>query len=297
MTNEPVLVIGGTGKTGRRVVAGLKERGVAVRVASRSSEQRFDWLDESTWGPALEGVGAVYAVPLEGVPVPRSFTGLAASSGVGRIVLLSARGVDVPGYYGDGGTADEKADAAKADEEEADGVASHLQGERAVRDSGLEWTILRPGWFAQNFSEGLFLDSLLAGELRLPVADGAATFVDLEDVAAVAVAALTEDGHTGQVYEMSGPRAVNLETAVAEIAGATGRPIRYVPVTVDRFTAELRQEGLSAEDAELWAAALNPIRRGLEAKISDGVRRALGRDPRDFTEFVKDAAAAGAWRG
>ncbi|MEU2510623.1 NAD(P)H-binding protein [Streptomyces syringium] len=293
MTNEPVLVIGGTGKTGRRVVAGLKERGVAVRVASRSSEQRFDWLDESTWGPALEGVGAVYAVPLDGVPVPRSFTGLAASSGARRIVLLSARGVDVPGYYGDG----EKADEEKADGEGADGVASHLQGERAVRDSGLEWTILRPGWFAQNFSEGLFLDSLLAGELRLPVADGAATFVDLEDVAAVAVAALTEDGHIGQVYEMSGPRAVDLETAVGEIAEATGRRIRYVPVTIDRFTAELRQEGLSAEDAELWAAALNPIRRGLEAKVSDGVRRALGRDPRDFTEFVRDAAAAGAWRG
>ncbi|MEV6779147.1 NAD(P)H-binding protein [Streptomyces syringium] len=291
MTNEPVLVIGGTGKTGRRVVAGLTERGVAVRVASRGSEQRFDWLDESTWGPALEGVGAVYAVPLEGVPVPRSFTELAAGSGVRRIVLLSARGVDVPGYYGDGEAADEK----KADEE--DGVASHLQGEHAVRDSGLEWTILRPGWFAQNFSEGLFLDPLLAGELRLPVADGAATFVDLEDVAAVAVAALTEHGHTGQVYEMSGPRAVDLETAVAEIAEATGRRIRYVPVTVDRFTAELRQEGLSAEDAEVWAAALNPIRRGLEAKVSDGVRRALGRDPRDFTEFVTDAAAAGAWRG
>ncbi|WP_370423359.1 NAD(P)H-binding protein [Streptomyces sp. QH1-20] len=293
MTNEPVLVIGGTGKTGRRVVAGLTERGVAVRVASRSSEQRFDWLDESTWGPALEGVGAVYAVPLEGVPVPRSFTELAARSGVRRIVLLSARGVDVPGYYGDG----EATDGEKADEEEAEGAASHLQGEQVVRDSGLEWTILRPGWFAQNFSEGLFLDSLLAGELRLPVADGAATFVDLADVAAVAVAALTEDGHTGQVYEMSGPRAVDLETAVAEIAEATGRRIRYVPVTVDRFTAELRQEGLSAEDAELWAAALNPIRRGLEAKISDGVRRALGRDPRDFTEFVTDAAAAGAWRG
>ncbi|MGI5532046.1 NAD(P)H-binding protein [Streptomyces syringium] len=292
MTNEPVLVIGGTGKTGRRVVAGLKERGVAVRVASRSSEQRFDWLDESTWGPALEGVGAVYAVPLEGVAVSRSFTGLARRSGVKRIVLLSARGVDVPGYYEDGEAADEK----KAVGEEA-GVASHLQGEGAVRDSGLEWTILRPGWFAQNFSEGLFLDALLAGELRLPVADGAATFVDLEDVAAVAVAALTEEGHTGQVYEMSGPRAVNLETAVAEIAEATGRPIRYVPVTVDRFTAELRQEGLSAEDAQLWAAALNPIRRGLEAKVSDGVRRALGRDPRDFAEFVKDAAAAGAWRG
>ncbi|MFF5127132.1 NAD(P)H-binding protein [Streptomyces syringium] len=292
MTNEPVLVIGGTGKTGRRVVAGLKERGVAVRVASRSSEQRFDWLDESTWGPALEGVGAVYAVPLEGVAVSRSFTGLARRSGVKRIVLLSARGVDVPGYYEDGEAADEK----KAVGEEA-AVASHLQGEGAVRDSGLEWTILRPGWFAQNFSEGLFLDALLAGELRLPVADGAATFVDLEDVAAVAVAALTEEGHTGQVYEMSGPRAVNLETAVAEIAEATGRPIRYVPVTVDRFTAELRQEGLSAEDAQLWAAALNPIRRGLEAKVSDGVRRALGRDPRDFAEFVKDAAAAGAWRG
>ncbi|MFI8812614.1 MULTISPECIES: NAD(P)H-binding protein [unclassified Streptomyces] len=281
MTKRTVLVIGGTGKTGRRVVARLREQGVEARVASRSSEIPFDWTDPGTWERALDGVTAVYIVPYDISPSPTpALVERAVASGVRRLVLLSARGVDVPGYFG----------AAY------DGNGPHVQSEDAVRASGVEWTILRPGWFAQNFSEGIFLDGVTGGELALPTGDGTAAFVDAEDIAAVAVAALTEDGHQGQVYELSGTRALGIADVLAEIAGVTGVRARYVPVEEDEFRAGLVAQGFPAEEAEVWTDALKPIRTSKEAPVVDGVRRALGRAPRDFTDFVRDAAAGGAWQ-
>ncbi|WP_185909287.1 NAD(P)H-binding protein [Streptomyces sp. WAC01280] len=278
MTKHPILVTGGTGTTGSRVVSRLRAQGIPVRVASRSGEPPFDWHDRTTWDSALEGVKAVYLVPLDGRLLTRPFVERAARLGVERVVLLSGRGVDVPGYSGEANLAG----------------ATHVDGESAVRDSGLSWTILRPAWFAQNFSEGVFRDAVVAGELRLPAGDGAASFTDANDIAAVAVASLTEDGHDGQTYELSGPRALTIAEAVAEISAATGRPLRYVPLSPGEFIAELIGEGWSAAEAEDYAEAVSPIRRGMDSGISDGVRRALGRPPRDFTEYV--AAAVSAWR-
>ncbi|MDW4913121.1 NAD(P)H-binding protein [Streptomyces californicus] len=277
----PVLVTGGTGKTGRRVVDRLRELGVETRAASRSGETRFDWADPATWGPALDGAAAVYIVPLDTSPSPTTaFVEQAVASGVRRLVLLSARGVDVPGYFGDG--------------HEVGGP--HGEGERALRASGVEWTILRPGWFAQNFSEGVFLDSVRAGELALPTGDGKAAFVDADDIAAVAVAALTEDGHAGQEYGLSGPRALGMADVLDEIAKATGKRAAYVPVEASVFRAGLvADQGFTDEEAGLWTDALIPITTSREAPVLDGVRRALGREPRDFTDFVRDAAARGAW--
>ncbi len=278
MTKHPILVTGGTGTTGSRVVSRLRAQGAPVRVASRSGEPPFDWHDRTTWDSALEGVKAVYLVPLDGRLLTRPFVERAARLGVERVVLLSGRGVDVPGYSGEANLAG----------------ATHVDGESAVRDSGLSWTILRPAWFAQNFSEGVFRDAVVAGELRLPAGDGAASFTDADDIAAVAVASLTEDGHDGQTYELSGPRALTIAEAVAEISEATGRSLRYVPLSPGEFIAELIGEGWSAAEAEDYAEAVSPIRRGMDSGISDGVRRALGRPPRDFTEYV--AAAVSAWR-
>ncbi len=278
MTKHPILVTGGTGTTGSRVVSRLRAQGAPVRVASRSGEPPFDWHDRTTWDSALEGVQAVYLVPLDGRLLTRPFVERAAQLGVERVVLLSGRGVDVPGYSGEANLAG----------------ATHVDGESAVRESGLSWTILRPAWFAQNFSEGVFRDAVVAGELRLPAGDGAASFTDADDIAAVAVASLTEDGHDGQTYELSGPRALTIAEAVAEISEATGRSLRYVPLSPGEFIAELIGEGWSAAEAEDYAEAVSPIRRGMDSGISDGVRRALGRPPRDFTEYV--AAAVSAWR-
>ncbi|MGW1021410.1 SDR family NAD(P)-dependent oxidoreductase, partial [Streptomyces niveus] len=125
---------------------------------------------------------------------------------------------------------------------------------------------------------------------------GAASFVDADDIAAVAVAALTEDGHDGRTYELSGPRALTIDQALAEISAATGREIRYVPLSPGEFMAELREQGLSAAEAADIAESLSPLRRGLDSHVSDGVRRVLGREPRDFGDFVKSAAARGLWR-
>ncbi|MGF1339574.1 NAD(P)H-binding protein [Streptomyces flavovirens] len=279
-TGNTVLVLGGTGKTGRRTVARLRERGVETRAASRSGETTFDWADRATWRVALDGVDAVYIVPLDTSPSPTpAFVAQAVASGVRRLVLLSARGVDVPGYFGPS----------------YEGGGPHLESESAVRSSGVAWTILRPGWFAQNFSEGVFLDGVRGGELALPTGDGAAAFVDADDIAAVAVAALTEEGHDGEVYELSGPRALRIADALDEIAKVTGVRAVHVPARKSAFRAELVAQGMSEEEAALWIDAMEPIRTSREAPVTDGVRRALGRPPRDFADFARDAAAAGAW--
>ncbi|MFJ1799183.1 NAD(P)H-binding protein [Streptomyces sp. NPDC088180] len=277
---EPVLVIGGTGKTGRRVVARLRERGVETRAASRSGDTLFDWADPTTWAAALDGVATVYITPLDTTPSPTpAFVEQAVAGGVRRLVLLSARGTDVPGFFGPG---------------YEDG-GPHGEGERAVRASGVTWTILRPGWFAQNFSEGVFLDAVRAGELALPTGDGKAAFVDADDIAEVAVAALTEDGHAGQEYGLSGPRALGMDEVLDEIAKETGKRAAYVRVDTDAFRAGLVAQGFDDVEAGLWTDALRPITTSAEAPVLDGVRRALGREPRDFAAFVRDAAARGAW--
>ncbi|MFJ5646267.1 NAD(P)H-binding protein [Streptomyces sp. NPDC093223] len=273
-----VLVLGGTGKTGRRVVARLRALGVETHAASRSGDRPFDWSAPGTWRAALSGVDAVYIVGPEGSPSPTpAFVEQAVESGVRRLVLLSARGVDSPGHLS-----------------EAVG-APHRESEAAVRASGVAWTILRPGWFAQNFSEGVFLDGVRGGELALPTGDGTAAFIDADDIAAVAVAALTEDGHGGKVYELSGPRALSISDVLDEIAKVTGVRASYVPVDPTAYQAGLVAQGMHTEDAKVWTEAMEPILTSLEAPLTDGVRQALGRPPRDFADFARAAAAAGAW--
>jgi uncharacterized protein YbjT (DUF2867 family) len=279
MSIHPILVTGATGKSGRRVIGRLRAKGLAVRAAARNGEHVFDWTDRGTWDAALEGVRSIYIVQLDGTKLVRPFIERAMRHGVRRIVLASGRGIDMPDYAKD-----------------SSGVLEGIvDSEAAVRESGLEWTISRPGWFAQNFSEGFFADAIRAGELRLPASDGAASFVDAEDIAAVVVAALTEDRHAGQIYELSGPRAVTLTEAVATISEATGRKIRYVPLSVEDYVAELVQQGLPPTDAETFANVIEPLREGKDEYVSDGVRRALGHPPRTFAEFAKSTAAAGGW--
>ncbi|MCX4987086.1 NAD(P)H-binding protein [Streptomyces sp. NBC_00572] len=278
MTDTTVLVLGGTGKTGRRVVNRLKERGATVRAASRSGDVRFDWDDTSTWEPALAGVDVAYLVDAQDKPgawdaeaALRELSGLAVAGGVRRLVLLQARVT------------------------EPVGGKSLIAGERAVQESGAEWTVLRPNWFFQNFDEGVLLDGVRAGELSLPAGSGREPFVDTEDVAAVAVEALLGDGHAGQTYELSGARALTLDEAVKEIAQATGRDIRYVPVEHQAYVDELVSYDVPADYALFVADLVAQIRDNKNATPTDTVRRVLGREPRDFSDFVKDAAARGVW--
>ncbi len=275
-TTRPVLVTGATGMTGRRVLSQLRERGVETRAASRSSAWAFDWSDPTTWDRVLRSAGAVYLVQNDLDPRTPEFVQRAVALGVDRIVQLSARGVDGPAYFEGGGE-----------------PPAHLLGERAVKASGLEWTILRPGWFSQNFGEGLLVDGVRAGVLRLPTADGATTWIDAEDIAAVAAAALTEPGHQGRTYELGGPRALTMAEAAAEISRALGRTLRYEPISEEEYAKGLVAEGWSEAAAGEMVVALSAIRRDLEAKVSTGVQEALGREPRDFSDYVARTFHAG----
>ena len=270
--SKPTLVLGGTGKTGRRVADRLTARGLPVRIGSRSGVPPFDWEDRSTWAPALDGAGAVYLSYYPDLAVPgaveaaAAFAELAVRSGVPRIVLLSGRG-----------------------EPEAE------RAEEAVRATGAELTILRSTWFMQNFSEDYMLEHVLSGEIRLPAGDVPTPFLDIDDLADVAAAALTDDRHIGRLYELTGPHSLTFADAAAVIAAASGRQVRYVPVTIEEHAAELLGHGVPPEVVELLTYLFGEIVDGRNASTTEGVAQALGRAPRDFAGYASTAAAAGAW--
>ena len=266
------LVVNGTGKTGRRVVERLQKRGVPVRVGSRSGDPPFDWEDPTTWAPALEGVQAAYVSYYPDLAAPGApeaigaFARVAMDTGTRRLVLLSGRG-----------------------EEEAQ------RSEVMLQESGADWTIVRCSWFAQNFSESVFLEPVLAGEVALPADEVPEPFVDVDDVADVAAAALSEDGHVGKLYELTGPRALTFAEAVAEISRAAGRDIRYVPVDLESFAAAMAEDDVPADVITFLGFLFGEVLDGRNVEVTDGVQRALGRPARDFAEFARDAAATGVW--
>jgi uncharacterized protein YbjT (DUF2867 family) len=270
--NGTTVVLGGTGKTGRKVAERLEARGLPVRIGSRSGTPPFEWGDRSTWGPVLEDAGAVYVTYFPDLTVPgaaddiRALASAALAAGARRLVMLSGRG-----------------------EEEAQVCEQELIG------SGAEWTILRSSWFMQNFSEDFLRDGVMDGTLAIPAGDVPEPFADTGDVADVAVAALTEDGHAGEIYEITGPRALTFAEAAAEIGAATGRDIAFVPVPVEEYTAVLKEHGLPDGLIQVLVYLFTTVLDGRNALPADGVRRALGREPRDFADFARDAAAGGAW--
>jgi uncharacterized protein YbjT (DUF2867 family) len=268
------LVVGGTGKTGRRVVERLRARGLPVSVGSRSGEPPFDWESPATWAPALRNVQSAYVTFYPDLAVPgaadtvAAFAQLAVQSGTRRLVLLSGRGEQ-----------------------------GALLAERGVADSGAEWTVLRSAWFDQNFDEGFFLEPLSTGEVALPVGGVWEPFVDADDVAECAVAALTEDGHSGQVYELTGPRLLTFPHAIEEIARASGRKIRFVSVCAEEFASEMARTGMPTEVVTLMRYLFTEVLDGRNSYLADGVRRVLGRYPRDFSEYARRTAVTGIWGG
>jgi uncharacterized protein YbjT (DUF2867 family) len=269
------LVLGGTGKTGRRVAERLAERGLLVRIGSRSAEPPFDWDKPDTWATALDGVSASYVSYYPDLAIPgapeavRAFAERAARNGVRRLVLLSGRG-----------------------EEEAQSAEQAL---REVGDeAGVEWTIVRCAWFMQNFDENYLLEPILAGEVALPSGNVPEPFVDAGDIADVAVAALTEEGHAGEIYELTGPRLLTMEEAVGEISKATRQEIRFVPVTLDEFVGAAYSD-VPPEFLSFLTYLFGEVLDGRNAHLTDGVRRALGREPKDFSDYARDIAATGVW--
>ena len=268
----PVLVTSGTGKTGRRVVERLRARDVPVRVGSRNGRPPFDWESPATWEPALRGASAAYVTYVPDLAVPGATDAIAAlartalAAGTRRLVLLSGRG-------------------------EAEAQAA----ERVLADSGADWTVLRASWFSQNFSESYLLDMVLAGEVALPAGDVGEPFTDADDIADVAVAVLTADGHVGQTYELTGPRLLTFAEATATIAAASGRDVAYTRIPPADFAAALTAEQVPADVVDLLRYLFTTVLDGRNASVRDGVQRVLGRPPRDFADYARETAALGVW--
>jgi uncharacterized protein YbjT (DUF2867 family) len=266
------LVLGGTGKTGRRIAEGLRAKDVPIRIGSRSASPFFDWNNETSWETCLKDVEAVYINYAPDLAVPgatdaiRGFVDRAKHHGVRRLVLLSGRG-------------------------EAEAQAC----EQLVQASGLEWTIVRASWFNQNFSEGAFIDMVLSGQIALPAGDTPEPFVDVDDIADVAVAALTEPGHAGEVYEVTGPRLMTFADIASELSKATARDIVYVQIPHEDFMAGIMESGVPQEVAWLLDYLFSTVLDGRNSHLADGIQRALGRSPRDFVDFARDVAATGIW--
>jgi uncharacterized protein YbjT (DUF2867 family) len=267
-----LLIINSTGKIGKRVAQRLDAQAISFRGVSRSTATPFDWQNPATWPAALKDTTAAFVsfVPDLAAPgalaIMEKFVAAAREAGLRKLVLLAGRG-------------------------EIGAVAA----ENVVRDSGLAWTIVRAAWFNQNFSEGHLLDSVLEGTLYMPAGDRKEAFVDAEDIADVATAALLSDHHQGQIYEVTGPDLLSFGEVAARIAAVANRPYQYHPVTLEEFHAGLLQS-LGQEWADLLRIIADETLDGRNAWVGDGVQRALGRQPREFSDFLTTALAMGTWR-
>ncbi|MGI5379069.1 NAD(P)H-binding protein [Streptomyces sp. CA-251387] len=271
-TQMTVVVTGASGRTGSRVAEAARAAGLTVRAASRA--QGFDWEDPTTWAQALRGADAAYLMYPSDVGSPEAAEGVGALAreavglGVRRLVLLSARGED-----------------------------QALPTEEALKASGADWTIVRATWFSQNFSEGPLVEGMVGGELVFPAGEVKEPFVDVRDIADVVVAVLTSgDRYAGRTLELTGPRLLSWREAVTEISGASGRTIAYTPVPTRAYGEALAGFGIPPEEVELLIGIFETLMDGRNAHVTDDVREVLGREPRDFADFAREAAAAGKWK-
>jgi len=270
--NKPVLIIGGNGKTGRRVATKLAERNIPSRIASRSAATVFDWNNESTWAAAIEGTSAVYITYQPDLAVPgavetiQAFTDTALKLGVSRLLLLSGRG-----------------------EEEAQ------RAERVLQQSAAEWTIVRASWFAQNFSESFLMDGIIAGHVAVPAHSAKEPFIDIDDIADVVIAALMNPFHIGKLYEVTGPRLMSFAEAVAEIASATNRDITFQQLPPEQYAALAKSHGVPEEMISLMMYLFTTVLDGRNEYVCTGIEEALERPATDFTAYAKAVAASGVW--
>ena len=272
MNNSPILIIGKNGKTGWRVDRLLQAQGIPTRAVSRSTTPAFDWEDQGTWRAALEGTRSAYITFHPDLAIPtaeqtiRDLVALAREVGLEHLVLLSGRGED-----------------------------GARRAELVLEESGLDWNVVRANWFMQNFSEAFMIEGILAGELALPAGDIREPFVDVDDIAEVAVATLTRPELRNRVFQVSGPRAMTFAECVAAISVATGYPVEYRQIPFDEFNDGLRAQGMP--DTLLWLMRelFTVVFDGRNSKPTSGVEEALGRPATDFDEYLRKVVASGAW--
>ena len=272
MHDSPILIVGKTAKTGLRVEQRLQALGYNTRGVARSTAPAFDWEDPSTWRSAMAGTESAYITFYPDLAIPAAeraisdFIALAKESGLRHLVLLSGRG-----------------------ERGAE------RAETILTNSGLDWNVVRASWFMQNFSEGFMIEGILNGELMLPAGDTAEPFIDIDDIADVAVAALTRPELRNRLFEVSGPRAMTFAQCAEEITQAVGYPVKFTPIGIEEFLHALRSQGLPEDLLWLMNELFTVVFDGRNSKPATGVEEALGRPATDFSEYLRKVMATGAW--
>ena len=241
-----ILVIGGTGKTGRKVANKLKELGHIVRIGSRSASPSFDWDSPETWTAAMQNMDKIY--------------------------ITFQPDLAVPG------------------EREAELC------EQVVIHSGLDYTIVRASWFNQNFSESFFLEPILEGFVALPQAEVKVPYVDTDDIADVAVEALLHNEHNGKIYQLTGPRQLTFKEVIREISDATGRDITFTAVALSAYTKAMEEQGVPSNFVWLIEYLFSEVLGNPNnSEITNDIEKVLGREPKDFSEYVQETVQTGVW--
>lgn len=281
--SDNILIIGASGNVGRRLVELLVQAGVKVRAGTRQpgsytgphsvESVEFDFDRPGTFDAALKGIDRAFVIAKSGDAQPQAtlnpFFERAKAAGVQHVVLLTARGVEMSEDVG------------------------LRKAERYLMATGLAYTILRPTWFMQNFSTG-FIQPMIAqsGSIFLPAGDGKTSFIDANDIAAVAATVLTQPGHAGQEYNLTGGQSLSYAEAAAIISHVAGRPIHYVPISGDAMRQSLIGSGWPAESADFMVGLFYPVQQGWAESVSPDVARILGREPMTFEQFAQANAAA-----
>lgn len=273
MKKNKVLVIGGTGKTGRKVAERLTAQGHQVRIGSRNQSPPFDWADSATWDAALADMDKVYITFQPDLAVPgaleaiEELTKKAKNAGIRKLVLLSGKG-----------------------EKEAELC------EQVIIHSSLDHTIVRASWFNQNFSESFFLEPIVAGHVALPKAEAQVPYVDTDDIADVVVEVLTASGHNGKIYELTGPELLKFEEVIGRIAAATNRKIQFTPIALHAYIKMLEEHQVPADYVWLINYLFSEVLdKKSNAVVTNDIEKVLGRRPKDFNSYVKETAASGVW--
>lgn len=272
MSNQ-ILVIGGTGKTGRKIVQKLKQQNQSVSIGSRSNDPSFDWSDPAGWPKALHNIDKMYISYYPDLAVPGAFEAIqnlvavAKKAGVKKAVLLSGKG-----------------------EKEAE------RCEQVVANSGMDYTLVRASWFNQNFSESFLLEPILAGHVALPMSHVQIPFVDTDDIAEVAVKVLLDDAHNGKTYEVTGPRTLTFQQVTQEIAEGIGRAIKFEAISLESYNTMLQSAGLPADYVWLIGYLFKDVLGNPKNQnISNDVEKVLGRKAKDFKEYIQDTIKSGIW--
>lgn len=270
--NKQVLIIGKNGKTGRRVNTMLQDNGYLTKAVSRSTTPSFDWLQPEGWLEAMQGCSSAYVCYQPDLAVPEAkdaidtFLSLAKQAGIEHVVLLSGRGED-----------------------------GAQQAEQQLMNSGLNWNIVRASWFAQNFSEGFMIEGILNGEISLPASDIPEPFIDVDDIAEVAFACLTDSQLTNKLIEVTGPQLLTLRDCVEIISEVIQRPINFTPISVNEFTHALKQQNMPDDMLWLMNELFSVVMDGRNSQVIHDIEEVLGRPATSFRDYAVKAASSGAW--